>query len=300
MALRPAFEIAAKMRKDRTKRVMPMSTGETSLNAPCTSANVVPQMITRSTSIKIAFSRFRSINERYLKNEALHNPNRIAVTPGAKQLFDRLNAEIDDRRRRLREHLQAKSAEELLVTFDHDPFFTRLYRHHDLGMLRDRVAKDSVDEATRMLGNLREPIEMLVGSAFNVYQFVGEGISRLPYVNKEVKHEIFSRLLSSKDFIDRHFKQAIPLERLAELACLSRFHFLRLFKQAFKVTPHQYQIQCRLKHACELLRDTDRPAFEIAFEVGFESHTSFATIFKRTFGLTPLAYRFRPDADSQF
>jgi AraC-like DNA-binding protein len=266
--------------------------------------NVVPQMVTRSTSMKIAFSRFRSINERYLNNEALHNPNRNAVTPGAKQLLERLNAEIDDRRRLLHEHGRSKeqslSSDTLLQSYGHVPFFSRLYRHYDLELLRKDAAKETSDEVDQMLGNFREPIALLVNSAIDVFQFVGDATSRLPHAKDGLKHEILGRLLLAKDRIEKHFRDDIPLDQLAEIACLSRYHFLRLFKQAFKVTPHQYQLQCRLNQACRLLRDTDLRASDVAFEVGFESHTSFAALFKRTFGLTPMAYRFRPDADSQF
>ena len=156
-------------------------------------------------------------------------------------------------------------------------------------------AGNSVD-----FGNFKEPIDMLVKSAFDVFNFVGEGVSRLPHATEELRHEVFSRLVLAKDLIDKQYRKEIPLDTLAQTACLSRYHFLRLFKQAFKITPHQYQLQCRLKRACELLRDTDLRAVEISFEVGFESATSFAALFKRTYGVTPLAYRFRPDADSQF
>jgi len=218
------------------------------------------------------------------------------VTPEARQLLDKLTAEIDDRRRALAELLP--KVEEGPVVFADDLFFTKLHRHDDLRNF-DTLTKGATEPADA-IGDFHEPLELLTQSAFDVYQLIGKGLEALPYQREDVKQEVFERLLTARDFIIRHSAKEIKLDTLAEIACMSRYHFLRLFKQAFRITPHQYQLQCRFDHACALLRDTDLPAIEISLIVGFESHTSFAGLFKRRFGLTPLAYRFRPDADSQF
>lgn len=230
------------------------------------------------------------------------------VTPKAKQLLDRLNGEIDDRREKLhsasttqaKDNLSLIASDSTLIPPEHVAFFARLFRHSDLAVLRKNANKSIGDEVGKLLGGLREPLEMLVGAAITAHETAGEAVRRLPYTRSAWKQETFAKLLAVKEYIEKNYASALPLERLAEIACLSRYHFLRLFKQVFSFTPHQYQLQCRLKRACELLCGTDLPASEVAYEVGFESHTSFAALFKRIYGVTPMAYRFRPDADSQF
>lgn len=215
------------------------------------------------------------------------------MTPEAQQLLERLTQEIDERRQIIRERTPS-SQQGQPVLFADDPFFTRLHRHADLRTLAGKNVE------VQAIGELHQPLELIATSAFDAYQIIGKGLEGLPYQNEQVKHEVLARLLAARDFVIQYYNIEIRLDKLAEIACMSRYHFLRLFKQAFRITPHQYQLQRRLAEACKLLRDTELPAVEVSFLVGFESHTSFAALFKRRFGLTPLAYRFRPDADSQF
>jgi AraC-like DNA-binding protein len=87
---------------------------------------------------------------------------------------------------------------------------------------------------------------------------------------------------------------------LARAAGLSRAHFSREFRAAFGESPHSYLLTRRLERAAALLRTTDRSVAEICFSVGLQSVGSFTTSFKRTFGMSPTAYRasFPPAAAS--
>ena len=87
---------------------------------------------------------------------------------------------------------------------------------------------------------------------------------------------------------------------MAVAARLSPAHFSREFRRAFGETPHQYLLTRRLERAAALLRNTDRSVAEICARVGLQSVGSFTTSFKRTYGVTPTAYRaaFPPAAAS--
>ena len=82
---------------------------------------------------------------------------------------------------------------------------------------------------------------------------------------------LLRRLLRAKDRIDAASQEAWPVERLAHVSGLSEAHFARCFKEAFGVPPHRYLLTRRIDGAKALLRDTDAPIIEIAFQTGWNS-----------------------------
>ncbi len=98
-------------------------------------------------------------------------------------------------------------------------------------------------------------------------------------------------LLRAKDLADARYADALDVDDLAGAAGLSRAHFSREFRRAFGESPHAYLLTRRLERAAALLRTTDRSVAEICFAVGLSSLGSFTTSFKRTYGMTPTAYR---------
>lgn len=102
---------------------------------------------------------------------------------------------------------------------------------------------------------------------------------------------LYRRIVQAKLFIDGHFTEPIDLDNISEEAYFSKFHFIRLFKQAYNKTPHQYLIALRIDLAKKLLSQNESSVKEICFQVGFESVGSFTTLFKKMTCLTPSAYR---------
>ena len=102
-----------------------------------------------------------------------------------------------------------------------------------------------------------------------------------------------------RSFIDDHLDRPLSVDELAERAHLSRYHFIRLFRRYFYVTPHQYLTRKRLERARGLLADTELTITEICFAVGFESVGSFSTLFHRDVGWSPSIYRARVWAQRQ-
>lgn len=93
------------------------------------------------------------------------------------------------------------------------------------------------------------------------------------------------------DYINAHLEEAIALEQLAQLLDLSQFHFSRLFKQSVGLSPYQYLLRQRVERAKELLKQTNRPISDIAFECGFNSHSHLSKQFRQVTGVTPKTYR---------
>lgn len=99
------------------------------------------------------------------------------------------------------------------------------------------------------------------------------------------------RAIESALWIDAHATQEIDLALLAQRAKLSVYHYLRVFSSAIGVTPHQYLLRCRLRHAARLLADEDRPVTDVALEAGYADLSNFVRSFRRAAGVSPRAYR---------
>jgi AraC family transcriptional regulator len=78
---------------------------------------------------------------------------------------------------------------------------------------------------------------------------------------------------------------------LAAEACLSKYHFLRLFRQAFGLSPYQYIQHLRIEKARGLLADPNLPITDLAGLLGFDNSQSFSRLFFQKTGLYPTQYR---------
>jgi len=100
------------------------------------------------------------------------------------------------------------------------------------------------------------------------------------------------RAVDAAMWIDAHSQHDIGLDGAAAETGLSSFHFLRLFSQVLGVTPHQYLVRSRLRHAARLLADDgSRPVTEVALDVGFADLSNFVRTFRRAAGVSPGGFR---------
>jgi len=98
-------------------------------------------------------------------------------------------------------------------------------------------------------------------------------------------------------WMDAHAHEPVDLEGAAREAGLSSFHFLRLFARVLGVTPHQYLVRARLRHAARLLVDDATPITDIAYRVGFGDLSNFVRTFHRAAGVSPRGFRRRARGD---
>jgi len=99
------------------------------------------------------------------------------------------------------------------------------------------------------------------------------------------------RLQRVRDYIEAHLDEDLSLTVLADIACLSPYHFSRSFKESIGAGPQRYVIQRRLERAKALMRRTDQPLALIAQEAGFADQSHLTSIFRREMGVTPGRYR---------
>lgn len=102
---------------------------------------------------------------------------------------------------------------------------------------------------------------------------------------------LISRLVKVKMYIDDHFDDQLDLSLLCDEACISKYHFLRLFKKTYKITPYQYLLLRRLEKVKYELTHTNQPICEICYQSGFNGVGTFNNLFKKMTGDSPQSYR---------
>ena len=136
------------------------------------------------------------------------------------------------------------------------------------------------------------------------HRFV-EVVSRQNRLPAKVAARDRRRAVETALWIEAHSERPIDLNEAAAQAGLSPFHFLRLFSATLGVTPHQYLVRSRLRHAARLLADNDLDVTGVAYDVGFNDLSNFVRSFHRAAGVSPLKFRqasrgMRKDFEARF
>jgi AraC-like DNA-binding protein len=126
--------------------------------------------------------------------------------------------------------------------------------------------------------------------AENIIEDHQQIIAQLYNINT-VKHitrkDLYRRVCRGKVFLEDNFVDSISVGDAAKDAALSEYHFFRLFKTAFGITPQQYLNQIRLLKSLELLRSGNFSVTEASIASGFTDVFSFSKAFKKYFGVSP-------------
>jgi AraC-like DNA-binding protein len=99
------------------------------------------------------------------------------------------------------------------------------------------------------------------------------------------------RAVDAAGWLEAHAAEPIDLTSAARAVGLSPFHFLRVFANVLGVTPHQYLVRARLRHAARLLTDDTLSITDVAFDVGFGDLSNFVRTFHRAAGVSPRSFR---------
>lgn len=155
--------------------------------------------------------------------------------------------------------------------------------------------------------SLRKLDAVLGKDPFNSYQFnnefyylLSEGIvaDHLPIFKKlrqirtvktETRKDLFRKVDKGKQFIDDNFSLHLDVERVAHESQMSQYHFFRIFKKVYNVSPYQYIKQKRLQFAHQLLLQGYCNLSQLAIDVGFADMPSFSKAFKSQYGQPPSA-----------
>ena len=93
------------------------------------------------------------------------------------------------------------------------------------------------------------------------------------------------------EYIDKNHWQPLVLENLAKNAGMSKYHFLRIFKEIMGVTPHKYMLIKRIDESKKIMETTGLSIHEVGMVVGFKDEGHFSRTFKNIMQITPLQYK---------
>jgi len=149
-------------------------------------------------------------------------------------------------------------------------------------MVLGELAQSSLDGATDVA---LDEVGMLLAARF---VDVVSGRSRRPAGGSMRDRR---RAVEAALWMDEQSHEPIDLASAAKQHGVGAFHFLRLFTNVIGVTPHQYLVRCRLRHAARLLADSDAPITAVAYDVGFGDLSNFVRTFHRAAGVSPRSFR---------
>lgn len=124
--------------------------------------------------------------------------------------------------------------------------------------------------------------ECIVNDQSEIFQ----RFNRLKAAKQETNGRLFTFVYDAKNYIDQAFLEKINLESIAREAKLSEYHFLRLFKTVFNITPYQYILRKRLEYSKILLQQR-YSVQDIALLTSFADSAAYSKAFKSAFGCTP-------------
>lgn len=100
----------------------------------------------------------------------------------------------------------------------------------------------------------------------------------------------YVQIRQSKSFMEKYLSDKIELEKIASTAFMSQFHYIRIFKKVYGLSPRQYLKDLRINKGKELLKQ-GLTVSQVCFEVGYDSLPTFCNAFKKATGYSPREYQ---------
>lgn len=170
-------------------------------------------------------------------------------------------------------------------------FFNQLHRRDaTFNSLVGALLESQKDKRYNRL-KFQEQMTALLTYHLQQHHHIAEIVNNLPPIKKSTRVELYKRLSRAMDVIRSGFCGPISLEQLAAEACLSKYHFLRLFRTAYGLSPYQYVQHLRIEKARVLLTDSVISISDLADQLGFDNSQSFSRLFFQKMGVYPTQYR---------
>lgn len=172
-------------------------------------------------------------------------------------------------------------------------FAERLYEHENLVSPVLRHIRRAVDAGPVDDAWLEEQLLFLLSRMLRLQHTTMRVEAVVPSRKASTRHELMRRLSLGVDFMLSRYRDPVLLKDIAAAAHLSPFHFLRVFKTVYRISPSEYLSRKRAAAALRLLRESAWSMNEIAEHVGFGSRTSMYRHLRSHYGVEPRALRSR-------
>ena len=139
-----------------------------------------------------------------------------------------------------------------------------------------------------------EQLSFLLERMLASHRLTTQAIQSLPAERSAKRKELYRRLSWARDFIHSNFQQQITIDDMSHAACLSKYHFIRLFHALEGVTPYNYLQRKRVAAAQRLLSTTKLTHVEIAEQVGFDHRSTMFRHIRRVTGRSGRQWRGQP------
>ncbi len=110
-------------------------------------------------------------------------------------------------------------------------------------------------------------------------------------VKSATRQELFRRINVGLDYIHDNRLIDIDLDGICQASGLSKFHFIRVFKEAYGLTPTSYLSKLKLRKAIEQLEETENEISDIGHQLGFSELSAFSRFIKKETGKAPSFFR---------
>jgi AraC-like DNA-binding protein len=179
--------------------------------------------------------------------------------------------------------------------------------HEELGLIRPDILSESLNFPDVLsIDNHKEVLKLLLdiigyserGDAdsillqralmLNILYLIQTGLKAK---NDTLFFKNSRNLELSSRYIIEHYNEKIYIDQLSKIACLSTYHFERLFKKSYGISPQGFQMRYRIEKSKELIKFTSMSLGSIAEKVGYADIHSFNKAFKRLVGIPPSKYR---------
>lgn len=99
--------------------------------------------------------------------------------------------------------------------------------------------------------------------------------------------EGLQRMLDSIEYMERNLDNELLIEEIAAAACMSKFHFQRMFSMLTGFSVSEYIRNRRITLAAQELANSRVKVIDVALRYGYESPEAFAKAFRRIHGISP-------------
>jgi AraC family transcriptional regulator len=136
-----------------------------------------------------------------------------------------------------------------------------------------------------------EQLSFLLERMLSSHRLTAQAIQSLAANRSAKRQELYRRLSWGRDFINSNYQRPITIDDMARAACLSKYHFIRLFHALEGVTPYRYLQNKRVAAAQRLLSTTPLTHVEIADQVGFDHRSTMFRHMRRVTGRSGRQWR---------